>query len=67
VHLWSSESPPSFENIPLRVIVAANIVVFVQTPLGQLLMSAVRDSDDNINSDRLGTHSVFAARCLHRN
>jgi hypothetical protein len=49
------------------VIVAANIVVFVQTPLGQLLMSAVRDSDDNINSDRLGTHSVFAARCLHRN
>jgi hypothetical protein len=59
--------PPWFENIPLRVIVAADISVFVQTPLGQLLMSTVRDSDDDINSDRLATHSVFATHCLHRN
>ena len=46
---------------------AAGIGVFVQILLDLLLMSAVNDSDDNINSDRLGTHSVFAAHCLHRN
>ena len=44
---------PPLVNIPLRV-------------MAQLLMRTVRDSNDSINSDRLGTHSAFAAHCLHR-
>ena len=61
-----NRKPPLVRIHPLE-IVATEIGVFVHTPLGQLLMSAMRDSDDNINRNRLATHSVFAVHCLHRN
>jgi hypothetical protein len=50
---------PLFQKTPLRVIVAADTGMLVHMPLDCLLTSAMRNSNDNISSARLGIHSDF--------
>jgi hypothetical protein len=63
---WLTGKPPLPKEISLTVIVVVDTGLFVQTLLGRLLMNAVRDSANNINSARLGIHSAFVARSIHK-